>query len=112
MRKWLRMFIFLAILACPLCGQPAEAGLVSYGPYGRERVAIDDSSVNMLGKGHANVLISERRGKHDPVGPWYPVEILWGPGCAGYRLNTNGDRIGKLPDDLTLAVSNYMSENF
>lgn len=73
------------------------------------KVDIDDSSVYMIGKNHANVIITPYYARWNPS---YPVEVLWGKGFAVYRLDCNGNRKGTESSDFGLAIANYMSEHY
>lgn len=103
-------FMMAGILFSPLVHGNAEAAVVAVKSNGGNyKVNIDDSSIYMVGKNHAHVIITPYYARWNPS---YPVEVLWGKGFAVYRLDKNGNRKGMESDDFALAIANYMSEHY
>lgn len=109
LKKILSMLIVLEAIIVPIAGSRTEATVVMVNSQIGYKVDIDDSSVYMIGKNHANVIITPYYARWNPS---YPVEVLWGKGFAVYRLDRNGNRKGTESSDFGLAIANYMSEHY
>ncbi|MCI6085173.1 hypothetical protein [Selenomonas sp.] len=89
----------------------AEAGVVSVPGHSDWLLNINDSSVYMVGRNHAHVIISVRSSEGEWSRP-YPVHIRWGAGFECYRISQSCAQTGTVNSDVGLAVANYMSENY
>lgn len=107
-----KLFAACALAAtCAFAAMPsAEAGIVGVLGHPDWRVNINDSSVYMVGRHHAHVLIAEcdSEGWMQP----YLVSVSWGAGFDCHRIDQNGNYAGSVNNDIGLAVANYMSDNY
>ena len=107
-----KLFAACALAAtCAFAAMPsAEAGIVGVHGHPDWRVNINDSSVYMVSRHHAHVIIAmcDSEGWMQP----YPVSIRWSAGFECYRIDQNGNYVGSVNDDVGLAVANYMSANY
>ena len=62
--------------------------------------------------GHANAQIKYGRlgyeGSFDPI----LVSVMWGKGFYAYRIDSYGNNIGSIPQNVQLALANYLSERY
>ena len=75
LKKILSMLIVLEAIIVPIAGSRTEATVVMVNSQIGYKVDIDDSSVYMIGKNHANVIITPYYARWNPS---YPAEVLWG----------------------------------
>lgn len=111
LRVLMGLFLLLGVWCSPMTSETVEATVVpvNMNSGAHYKVDIDDSSVYMIGPGHANVIITPYYARWNPS---YPVEVYWGKGYAVYRLDKDGNRNGTEISDFALAIANYMSEHY
>lgn len=110
-KKWSVRYI-LTLLFCGaniFFSDMAEATIVPVNLQVGYKVDIDDSSVYMIGPGHANVRITPYYARWNPS---YAVEVLWGDEQAVYRLDKEGNRKGAESKEFAVAIVKYMAENY
>ena len=107
-----KLFATCALAAtCTFAAMPsADAGIVGVLGHPDWRVNINDSSVYMVSRNHAHVLIAEcdSEGWKQP----YLVSVSWGAGFDCHRIDQNGNYVGNVNSSIGLAVANYMSDNY